>query len=90
MTFFSKFVDTFVKNIATISAIVVGVSLFLIRAFNENDGREKVRVATLQFLKFVDTLIEFGKEQLSPADVVEQPQIVPATVTKIRKRRSAW
>lgn len=90
MTFYWKFIDTFVKNIATISAIIVGVSLFLIRAFNENDGSEKVRAATLQFLKFVDTLIEFGKEQLSPADVVKQPQVVPATVTKIRKRRSAW
>jgi hypothetical protein len=89
MTFFWKFVDTFVKNIATISAIVVGVSLFMIRAFNENDGREKVRVATLQFLKFVDTLIEFGKEQLSSADVVEQPQVVTATVTKTRKRVAA-
>lgn len=89
MTFYWTFVDTFVKNIATLAAIVVGVSQFLIRAFNENNGSEKVRAATLQFLKFVDTLIEFGKVQLSPADVVEQPQIVPATVTKIRKRRSA-
>lgn len=85
MTFYWTFVDTLVKNIATISAIVVGVVQFLIRSFNENNGREKVRVATLQFLKFVDTLIEFGKAQLSPADVVEQP----ATVTKTRKRRSA-
>ncbi len=89
MTFYWKFVDTLVRNIATISAIVVGVIQFLIRAFNENNGREKVRVATLQVLKFVGTLIEFGKAQLSPADVVEQPQIVPTNVTKIRKRRSA-
>jgi hypothetical protein len=89
MTFYWTFVDTLVKNVATISAIVVGVSQFLIRSFNENNGREKVRAATLQFLKFVDTLIEFGKAQLSPAEVVEQPQVVPATVTKTRKRRSA-
>lgn len=89
MTFYWKFVDTLVHNIATISAIVVGVIQFLIRSFNENNGSEKVRVATLQVLKFVDTLIEFGKAQLSPADVVEQPQIVPTNVTKIRKRRSA-
>lgn len=89
MTFYWKFVDTLVHNIATISAIVVGVIQFLIRAFNENNGSEKVRVATLQVLKFVDTLIEFGKAQLSPVDVVEQPQIVPTNVTKIRKRRSA-
>lgn len=89
MTFYWKFVDTLVHNIATISAIVVGVIQFFIRSFNENNGREKVRVATLQFLKFVDTLIEFGKAQLSPAEVVEQPQVVPATVTKTRKRRSA-
>ncbi len=89
MTFYWKFVDTLVHNIATISAIVVGVIQFLIRAFNENNGSEKVRVAMLQVLKFVDTLIEFGKTQLSPADVVEQPQIVPTNVTKMRKRRSA-
>lgn len=89
MTFYWKFVDTLIKNIATISAVVVGVVQFLIRSFNENNGREKVRAATLQFLKFVDTLIEFGKAQLSPVEVVEQPQVVPATVTKTRKRRAA-
>lgn len=85
MTFYWTFVDTLVKNVATISAIVVGVVQFFIRSFNENNGREKVRVATLQFLKFVDTLIEFGKAQLSPADVVEQP----ATVTKNKKRTAS-
>lgn len=85
MNFYWTFVDTLVKNIATISAVVVGVVQFIIRSFNENNGSEKVRVATLQFLKFVDTLIEFGKAQLSPADVVEQP----ATAIKTRKRRSA-
>jgi hypothetical protein len=89
MTFYWKFVDTLIKNIATISAVVVGVVQFLVRSFNENNGREKVRAATLQFLKFVDTLIEFGKAQLSPVEVVEQPQVVPATVTKTRKRRAA-
>jgi hypothetical protein len=89
MTFYWTFIDTLVKNIATISAIFVGVTQFLIRSFNENNGREKVRVATLQFLKFVDTLIEFGKAQLSPADVVEQPQVVSAIVTKTKKRIAA-
>jgi membrane-associated PAP2 superfamily phosphatase len=89
MTFYWKFVDTLVHNIATISAIVVGVIQFFIRSFNENNGREKVRAATLQFMKFVDTLIEFGKAQLSPVEVVEQPQSARATVAKIRKRRSA-
>jgi hypothetical protein len=89
MTFYWKFVDTLIHNIATISAIVVGVVQFFIRSFNENNGSEKVRAATLQFLKFVDMLIEFSKAQLSPAVVVDQPQVVPATVTKTRKRRSA-
>jgi hypothetical protein len=89
MTFYWKFVDTLVRNIATIAAVVVGVSQFFIRSFNENNGSEKVRSATLQFLKFVDMLIEFSKAQLSPAVVVDQPQVVPATVTKTRKRRSA-
>ena len=85
MTFYWTFVDTLVKNVATIAAIVVGVVQFFIRSFNENNGREKVRIATLQFLKFVDTLIEFGKAQLSPAVVVEQP----ATVTKTKKRTAS-
>ena len=85
MTFYWTFVDTLVKNVATIAAIVVGVVQFFIRSFNENNGREKVRIATLQFLKFVDTLIEFGKAQLAPAVVVEQP----ATVTKTNKRTAS-
>lgn len=89
MTFYWTFVDTLVKNVATIAAVVVGVVQFLIRSFNENNGSEKVRAATLQFLKFVDTLVELGKVQLSPADVVEQPKVVPATVTKTSKRRAS-
>jgi hypothetical protein len=89
MTFYWTFVDTLVKNVATIAAVVVGVVQFLIRSFNENNGSEKVRAATLQFLKFVDTLVELGKAQLSPVDVVEQPKVVPATVTKTSKRRAS-
>ena len=89
MTFYWTFVDTLVKNVATIAAVVVGVVQFLIRSFNENNGSEKVRAATLQFLKFVDALVELGKVQLSPADVVEQPKVVPATVTKTSKRRAS-
>lgn len=83
MTFYWTFVDTLVKNVATIAAIVVGLVQFFIRSFNENNGREKVRVATLQFLKFVDTLIDSGKAQLSSVDVVEQ------TATKNKKRTAS-
>ena len=41
--FASKFYQTLVLNVATIAAIVVGLYQFAVRAFNENNGAEKVR-----------------------------------------------
>ena len=64
MTFYWKFVDTLAYNVATICAVIVGVSQFLIRSFNQNDGASKVRKIinqtlnlTNQFTAFVDTQI---------------------------------
>jgi hypothetical protein len=69
MTFYWKFVDTLVYNVATICAIIVGVTQFAIRAFNENNGKEKVRNLTIEVLNKIDTAIEFGKSNLETAPV---------------------
>lgn len=85
MTFYWKFVDTFVKNIATISAVVVGLSLFLIRAFNNNDGANKVRKFINQTLFLVNrstsTVYELVNANALPIQEVK--------VTKTRKRTAA-
>ena len=44
-------------NIATIAAIVVGVYQFAVRAYNENNGNEKVRTMMQTVLQFVDTIV---------------------------------
>jgi hypothetical protein len=55
--FASKFTQTLVLNIATIAAIVVGLVQFAVRAYNENDGNEKVRKVMQTVLQFVDTIV---------------------------------
>ena len=55
--FASKFYQTLVLNIATIAAIVVGVSQFMIRAWNENNGAEKTRKVIQTVLRFVDKIV---------------------------------
>ena len=74
MTFYWKFVDTFVKNIATISAIIVGVSQFLIRAFNENGGANKVRKFVNQTLRLVNQFTSVMYELVN-ANTVSVPVI---------------
>jgi hypothetical protein len=85
MTFYWKFVDTLVKNIATIAAIFVGVSQFLIRAFNENDGVNKVRKFINQTLFLVNrstaTMYELVNANALPIQEVK--------VTKTSKRKAA-
>ena len=85
MTFYWKFVDTLVKNIATIAAIFVGVSQFLIRAFNENDGVNKVRKFINQTLFLVNrstaTMYELVNANSLPIQEVK--------VTKTSKRKAA-
>lgn len=55
--FASKFYQTLVLNVATIAAIVVGLYQFAVRAFNENDGAEKVRHVIQTFLQFVNIIV---------------------------------
>jgi hypothetical protein len=88
MTFYWKFVDTLVKNIATISAIVVGVSLFMIRAFNENDGANKFRKFVNQTLRLVNHSTSVVYELVN-ANVVPVPAIQEVKVVKTRKRAAA-
>ena len=62
--FASKFYQTLVLNIATIAAIVVGLYQFAVRAFDENDGAEKVRHVIRIVLLFVDTIVTKLQVQL--------------------------
>jgi len=69
-------------NLATIAAIVVGLYQFAFRAFNENNGPQKVREMIQTVLRFVDTLVQHGKVYFAePA-----PVIVP--IRKVAQRRS--
>ena len=75
--FVSKFYQTLVFNVATICAIVVGLSQFLIRAYNDNNGTEKIRKVTQTVLQFVNT----NTERLL-AQFVE-PEATPVPVRKV-------
>lgn len=55
--YYQNFYKTLVLNIATISAIIVGVVSFGVRSFNENNGSDKVRNMTLTVLEFIDKII---------------------------------
>ena len=89
MTFFWKFVDTLVRNVATISAIIVGVSQFMIRAFNENDGANKVRKFVNQTLFIVNRFTSFVYSAVN-ANVLPTTNTQAVKVTKTRKRVAAW
>jgi hypothetical protein len=80
--FASKFYQTLVFNVATIAAIVVGIVKFGIRAYNDNNGNEKVRKVMQTVLAFVDTLLQYGKAYFAePA-----PVVVP--LRKVAQRRA--
>jgi hypothetical protein len=81
-TFFWTFIDTLIYNIATIAAIVVGVSQFLIRAWNENNCSAKVRQFLIQTLQAINTLTALIYENLNH----EVPD--PVTVRKVAQRRT--
>lgn len=70
-TFYWTFVDTLIYNIATIAAIVVGLCQFLVRAFNDNNGQEKVRKVIQTVLQFVDTSVD----KLMPLVDTDVPQV---------------
>ena len=55
--FASKFYQTLILNVATIAAIVVGILQFVVRAYNENNGKEKLRKVMQTVLKFIDTIV---------------------------------
>lgn len=77
--FASKFTQTLLFNVATIAAIVVGIVQFAVRAYNENNGNEKVRKVMQTVLNFVDTLVEYGKVYFAePA--------APVTVQKVAQK----
>ena len=85
MTFYWTFVDTLVKNLATIAAIVVGISQFLIRAFNENDGANKVR-------KFINQTLFLVNRSTSTVYQLVNANALPiqeVKVTKTNKRTAS-
>ena len=88
MTFYAKFVDTLVKNVATISAIVVAVIQFTIRAYNENDGSAKVRKFINKVLFIVNRFTSFVYESVN-TDVETVPAIQEVKSIKSNKRRAA-
>jgi hypothetical protein len=72
--FVSKFYQTLVFNVATICAIVVGLSQFLIRAYTDNNGNEKIRKVSQTVLQFVNTnterlLAQFAEPEATPVPV---------------------
>ena len=70
--FASKFYQTLVFNVATIAAIVVAIVQFAIRAYNENNGNEKIRKVMQTVLRFADTIVEHGKVYFADPVPVEQ------------------
>lgn len=78
--FASKFYQTLVFNIATIAAIVVGLYQFAVRAFNENNGQEKIRKMMQTVLQYIDTLVNYGKVYF------EDP--APVTVARVSTKRT--
>ena len=79
--FVTKFYQTLILNVATIAAIVVGTLQFLVRAYKENNGPEKVRKVMQTVLKFVNTIVGDLQYQLNTS--------VPVTkVTQSRPKRS--
>jgi len=79
--FVTKFYQTLILNVATIAAIVVGTLQFLVRAYKENNGPEKVRKVMQTVLKFVNTIVGDLQYQLNTS--------VPVTkVAQSRPKRS--
>jgi hypothetical protein len=72
--FASKFTQTLLFNLATISAIVVGIVQFAVRAYKENNGNEKVRKVMQTVLVFINTNTERLMVQLTePVVTVAKP-----------------
>ena len=80
--FTDKFIQTLVFNVATIAAIVVAIVQFAIRAYNENNGNEKVRKVIQTVLAFVDTLVQHGKVYFA------EPAASAVPVAKVAQKRT--
>lgn len=80
MLFTQKFYQTLVFNVATVSAIVVGIFQFAVRAFNENNGAEKVRKVVNKTLFYINKLT---------AKVYEATNADTLPPVKNNKRRAA-
>jgi len=63
--FAAKFYQTLILNVATISAIAVGIVQFAVRSFKENNGAEKTRKVIQTVLQFVDTIVSQLQEQMN-------------------------
>jgi cytochrome b subunit of formate dehydrogenase len=53
-----QFIQTTLYWIATVAAVVVGVSQFLWSAYQENNGKQKVLNVVSVVLNFIDSIIE--------------------------------
>ena len=63
--FVSKFYQTLILNVATISAIIVGIIQFAVRSYQENNGTEKIRKITLTVLAFIDKIVKQLQQELN-------------------------
>lgn len=63
--FVSKFYQTLILNVATISAIIVGIIQFAVRSYQENNGTEKIRKVTLTVLAFIDKIVKQLQQELN-------------------------
>ena len=70
--FASKFYQTLIFNVATISAIVVGIIQFAVRSYEENNGTERIRKMIQIVLKFIDRIVGDLQYQLNTGVPVEK------------------
>ena len=63
--FASKFYQTLILNVATISAIVVGIIQFTVRSYEENNGTERIRKMIQIVLKFINRIVGDLQYQLN-------------------------
>ena len=70
--FASKFYQTLIFNVATISAIVVGIIQFAVRSYKENNGTERIRKMIQTVLLFVENIVESGKVYFADPVPVEK------------------
>lgn len=80
--FSNKFIQTLIFNVATISAIVVGIVQYSVRAFKENNGAEKTRKVIQTVLQFIDTIVGYLQAQLN----TEEPVVKVAQKTTKRAK----